>query len=100
MTDGERQRQRVIDAIVRSELRNRKLSTKNATQLDVCKIAAVVDLTLVGPLKDDESTIRRAWAMAKGLFGPAFEAADEAHRGVWIDLCERALREEAEARQG
>lgn len=67
-----------------------------STQEESCALGARVSLK-VGPIPEtDEQILWAASGLASGLFGEAFEAADEAQRAVWIDMCERALRIEME----
>lgn len=67
------------------------------TQYDCCLIGARCSVALGNIPKDDAEFISAAWGQAKGLFGPAFEAAEYAQKTTWIDMCERALREAAGA---
>lgn len=62
------------------------------TQQQGCALAARVDLTVFGPPESDYELLVRSAAVAKGLFGPAFETGSEAQRIAWIDMCEAAMR--------
>jgi hypothetical protein len=68
-------------------------------QEDCCAVAARVDVWLLGVPRSDAERLTRALGMAKGLFGPAYEEADEGQRWQWIDMCERALRDVEETRR-
>lgn len=65
------------------------------TQQECCAVAARANLFAHGPCLSDDEFIDRAAGLASGLFGPAYDKADEYQRITWIDMCERALREEA-----
>lgn len=86
----------LIDSLVNAEF---KLS-RPRTQEDFCALAARVDLTVAGYPKTERELFRRAWGMAEGLFGVAFERGTEAQRIAWIDMCERAIREQMEGFYG
>lgn len=66
-------------------------------QYDTCLIAARISIALGDIPETDADFISAAHGQAVGLFGPAFEAADDGKRTGWIDMCERALREAANA---
>lgn len=63
------------------------------TQEDCCAIVARITLTVRGMPTSEHEIIGLADGIAKGLFGEAFQAADDAQKWTWIDMCERALRE-------
>lgn len=67
------------------------------TQEGCCAIAARTNLFANGPCSSDAEIIDRAADLARGLFGPAYEKADECQRIAWIDMCECALRNEISA---
>lgn len=62
------------------------------TQDACCAIAARISVLADDGPWTDEHVLDVAADMAKGLFGPAFEAADYGQRTAWIDMCERELR--------
>ena len=66
------------------------------TQDDCCALAARVDVAMYGIPQSDDEYLDRAIGIARGLFGPAFRAATGHQKRAWIDMCERALRDEAE----
>jgi hypothetical protein len=65
------------------------------TQEDCCALAARISLALGAWPATDTEFIDAGLGAARGLFGEAFEAADDAQRWAWIDMCERALRDAA-----
>lgn len=77
-----------IPALVKAEL-NRDRPT---TQEGLCDVAARVVVIANGIPKSDSEILMRAYAMAEGLFGPAWIKADEAQKSTWVDMCETALR--------
>lgn len=62
------------------------------TQEECCDIAAHVAVIADDGPWTDEHVLDVAAATAKGLFGPAFEAADYDQRSTWVDMCERSIR--------
>lgn len=64
------------------------------TQEDCCALAARVAIGTCGAPMNETQIFSRAVGLAKGLFGPAYGEADECQRTAWIDMCERALRDE------
>lgn len=80
----------VINALVVTELRRRAPKTQD----DCCAVAASVSVMLETKPWSDELILETAASMAAGVFGPAFEAADYDQRTAWIDMCERAIRNE------
>lgn len=77
-----------IERLVGEAFARERPKTKDAC----CAIAAhIAMLADAGPWTD-EHVLEVAADMAKGLFGPAFEAADYGQRTAWIDMCERELR--------
>jgi hypothetical protein len=71
-------------------------TTTPRTQYDFCVIAAEASLSVGSWPKTDAEFISAALGQARGLFGSAFLAADDAQKSTWIDMCERALREVAQ----
>lgn len=70
------------------------LSAPPLCQEDCARIAARVVINLLG-------APHPAWFgvvaldLASGLFGDEFSEVDEHQRSAWVQMCERALREEA-----
>jgi len=85
----DQKKQNVIEAMVRLEFSR----NPPKTQYDCCLIGARCSAAVGDIPHGDEEFIQAAYGQAAGLFGPAFEAADYAQKTVWIDMCERALRE-------
>lgn len=83
MTKAERITQFVDADLARNPIRS---------QEDVCLLAARASIHVSGKPSTDLEFIDAAAGAARGLFGPAYEAADEAQRWTWNDMCERALR--------
>lgn len=81
-------RKALVEALVRAEMAVRV----PRSQQEGCALAARVDLTIFGHPTCDRELLMRAAAIAKGLFGPAFDNAAEAQRIAWIDMCEAAIR--------
>jgi hypothetical protein len=67
------------------------------SQYDCCLLGARCSIAVGDIPRSDEEFIEAAYGQAKGLFGPAFAAADYAQKSAWVDMCERALREAAGA---
>jgi hypothetical protein len=67
------------------------------SQYACCLIGARLSIAVGDIPKTDEEFLSAAHGQAIGLFGPSFEAADYAQKSTWIDMCERALREAANA---
>lgn len=67
------------------------------TQYECAQLGARISIAIGDIPRTDDEFINAAFGQAKGLFGPAFEAADCGQRSAWIDMCERALREAAGA---
>lgn len=65
------------------------------SQEECCAIAARAAIAVLGIPATDDLYFHAARGGAEGLFGPAFEAADEGQRLIWIDMYERALRDAA-----
>lgn len=63
------------------------------TQYDCCLLGARLSVRSGNVPMSDADFIDAAYAMARGLFGPAFINADYGQRTAWIDMCERAYRE-------
>lgn len=61
------------------------------TQEDCCAVAARQSIAAFGPAEPHlvKATARE---LAKGLFGPAFEKADEAQKEFWVAMCEKEYR--------
>lgn len=66
-------------------------------QYDACLIASRISVALGDIPRSDAAFIDAAHGLATGLFGPAFSAASAGQKAIWIDMCERALREAAGA---
>ncbi len=60
------------------------------TQQEACDMAARIAVAL-GAIIPATSLRSHAAAGAEGFFGPAFEAAGDYQRKIWIDMYERAL---------
>jgi hypothetical protein len=76
--------QRLIDEAFERE--------RPATQNACCAIAAHVSVLADDGPWTDEHILEVAASTARGLFGPAFKAADYGQRSAWVDMCERELR--------
>ena len=63
------------------------------SQEAICRLAARVAIHKHGVPRDDDEFRDAALGGARGLFGPAFEAADYDQQQVWVDMYEDALRE-------
>lgn len=86
-------RRKLVEQLAREELERQRPTTQD----ECCDLAARVSIA-VGPVpQTDEEFIDAAYGAARGLFGPAFEKADEGQRWTWIDMCERSLRKAARA---
>lgn len=68
------------------------------TQEEACLISARYAMAIGLRPQTTQELMWAARGQAKGLFGPAFEAAGEAQQLEWIDMCERALRQAMEER--
>lgn len=80
--------QETIEKLVTEAFERERPQTQDAC----CAIAAHVSvLADDGPWTDDH-ILDVAADMARGLFGPAFDAADYGQRSGWVDMCERELR--------
>jgi hypothetical protein len=71
-------------------LTERILRTPPKSQQAVCLLAARQSIATIGRPPDGTSIRDIADALARGLFGPAFEAADAAQKETWIVMCQRA----------
>ena len=80
-----------IDQLVADELRR----ARPKTQEECCALAARVSIKVSGAPQTDDEFLAAGYGAAQGLFGPAYEQADEGQRWTWIDMCERALREQS-----
>lgn len=69
-----------------------------ATQDDCCLMAARISVAMGDIPTTEPEFASAALGQAKGLFGPAFDAANEGQKWAWIDMCERALRRAAAER--
>jgi len=68
------------------------------TQRECCELAARAAVACNGADYYEGLDIAAlAEAMARGLFGPGYEAADRTQRLIWCDMCEDAMREALEA---
>jgi hypothetical protein len=85
---GADQQKELVAALVKAEC----IMSWPRTQRDVCAMAARIDVTLYGPPSSEIELFDRARGIAAGLFGEAYDRADEGQRWDWIDMCERALR--------
>lgn len=64
------------------------------TQEACCRLAARAHFLGGGTVPKTEAEWQAsALGAARGLFGPAFETADDGQRWAWIEMCERAHRE-------
>lgn len=63
------------------------------TQEECCRLAARQSIATIGPVHDDKGIRGAAIGLAAGLFGDAFDDADEDQQTKWIDMCERAYRD-------
>lgn len=82
--------QRIVDMV-----RAVSLHSPPKTQEDWCRIAAVCAVAAddkMPAIGDGQRVIDMALGLAKGLFGPAFDSADDERRWGWIDRCEFELR--------
>jgi hypothetical protein len=78
----------VIERLVNEAFDRERPTTQDA----YCAIGAHVSVLADDGPWTDEHIIEVAADMARGLFGPAFEAADYGQRSAWVDMCERELR--------
>jgi len=83
--------EREIRAIVAAEVTKHRPTT----QYECCLIGARCVIAACGVPPSDLSFIDTGKSLAVGLFGPAFTAADYGQKSLWVDMCERALREVA-----
>ncbi len=79
-----------ITAMVTAEIAREPIKTQD----DCCRSSAVVSCRYETRPWTDAVVLEVAADMARGLFGPAFEAASYDQRSEWIDMCERELRRE------
>ena len=61
-------------------------------QEDLCLIVAKVCVSFEPPPQDDIAFREAAHGMAAGLFGEAYESADDEQQRAWTLMCESALR--------
>lgn len=78
----------LIRALAEAECRTQPPVTPE----DECAIVARVMIAVRGNPQSEPELFGLAWGNAVGLFGQAFEKADEGQRWAWIDMCEAALR--------
>jgi hypothetical protein len=57
-------------------------------------LAIIAKCEAAGEPKNDRGYLELAHGMAEGFFFREWEGAGEAKRWLWIDMCERALRDE------
>lgn len=63
---------------------------------DACAIAARCSAELDALPDSEDEVFAAAVGGARGLFGKAFDVADDQQRAIWIDAMEAALRSEME----
>jgi hypothetical protein len=78
----------VIERLVNEAFDRERPTTQDAC----CAIAAHVSVLADDGPWTDEHILEVAADMARGVFGPAFDAADYGQRSVWVDMCKRELR--------
>ena len=62
------------------------------SQMDGCRLGARASILVGDAPKTDLEYIDAAAGAARGLFGPAFYAADDGQKAIWMMMCEDALR--------
>jgi hypothetical protein len=65
------------------------------TQRECCALAVRVAQTLTDGPVEDRLIRSAASGLARGLFGPAFDGANEEQQTAWIDLVEDEYRARA-----
>lgn len=80
----------IVNALVTTEMRRGLPKTQD----ECCAVAARVSVMLETKPWTDALIFDAAASMAAGIFGPAFEAGNYGQRTAWIDMCERAIRNE------
>lgn len=77
----------LIDDAIKADLLRHPPQTQN----ECCAVAARAAIAAAGIIPD--AWVRSASeSLAKGLFGPAFEAASDDQRLAWIDMAEHEYR--------
>lgn len=64
------------------------------TQEAFCALGARISIQMGARPTTEDGILACSHAGAMGLFGEAFEAADDEQRAVWVEMYERALRDE------
>lgn len=80
--------QETIERLIAEAFERERPQTQDAC----CAIAAHISVLADDGPWTDGHILEVAADMARGLFGPAFEAADYGQRSAWVDMCERELR--------
>ena len=69
------------------------------SQAECLALAARDAIRKLGPAIDDNGITLSAIGLARGIFGPAWTAADGAQRERWVGLAEREYRKALDAYQ-
>jgi hypothetical protein len=67
------------------------------TQDAICVLSAMIACKQNGAPKTDVEFIEAGAALARGLFGDAYQTRCDQQRAIWNDMCERAFRIAVEA---
>lgn len=70
----------------------RAARTSFRTQEDCIRFAVQTSIATLGPVYQDDETMRAAVGIATGLFGDAFDQASPVQQQRWVDVCHYEYR--------